>query len=261
MSKYIYEPKNRKPFVREVPDMEKPEFGKGYDAFDRALNYKIATQKYEEALSACHPDPIPVEGDIPSWWKPGEVVRVELVYQIMHDDLWEDANSDDYFFVLSEAGTDCARLIARPVPDDDSAENRMPDEYGSPEFAAETYAMSKFNHHHECEKHMIAYNSYLAALKSIRHYISERDQRILQSAKDNRRYESGVDKVGFIYISQLEEILQDKHLQSPPPVQEDVEQELVPRSNYANLEKQLVELMNVTGCMNVIEVIEYVKRL
>jgi hypothetical protein len=33
--------------------------------------------------------------------------------------------------------------------------------------------------------------------------------KVLETAKKERRYESGTDKIGFIYISQLEEIIND----------------------------------------------------
>lgn len=37
--------------------------------------------------------------------------------------------------------------------------------FNTPQFAAEAYASSEFNHHHECEKHMISYNGFMAGTR------------------------------------------------------------------------------------------------
>ena len=43
-------------------------------------------------------------------------------------------------------------------------------------------------------------------LDSIEKYLKYKKSEILEVAKDNRRFDSGTDKVGFIYYSQLEEL-------------------------------------------------------
>lgn len=42
---------------------------------------------------------------------------------------------------------------------------------------------------------------------SVNNYVKAKLSNVLQAAKQNARFESGTDKVGFIYISQLEELL------------------------------------------------------
>lgn len=44
-------------------------------------------------------------------------------------------------------------------------------------------------------------------LNSIENYIKLRNKEVLRLAKENARFESGSDKTGFIYITQLEELL------------------------------------------------------
>ena len=44
-------------------------------------------------------------------------------------------------------------------------------------------------------------------LASIENYLKNKKSNILQVAKENTRFDSGTDKVGFIYYSQLEELL------------------------------------------------------
>lgn len=45
---------------------------------------------------------------------------------------------------------------------------------------------------------------------SIERYIKFRNQEVLKLAKENARFESGSDKTGFIYITQLQELLNIK---------------------------------------------------
>lgn len=45
---------------------------------------------------------------------------------------------------------------------------------------------------------------------SIEKYIKLRNQEVLKLAKENARFESGSDKTGFIYITQLQELLNIK---------------------------------------------------
>ena len=44
-------------------------------------------------------------------------------------------------------------------------------------------------------------------LDSVEKYLKNKKSEILQVAKENRRFDSGTDQIGFIYYSQLEELL------------------------------------------------------
>ena len=55
-------------------------------------------------------------------------------------------------------------------------------------------------------KEMYATQFCLFLNKSENKFLAEK-AKILKKAKENARFESGTDKVGFIYISQLEELL------------------------------------------------------
>lgn len=100
-----------------------------------------------------------------------------------------------------------ASLSPAPADKTDAIEGeKPPEDYHTAQFAAETYAMGKFNHHHDSEKWMIAFDAYMEGCVNDRQKFASA---LLDQAKANRRYESGVDKVGFIYISQLEELLKE----------------------------------------------------
>lgn len=119
----IYTPQEGKPFVSEIPDMEKPDRnGLEYTGLDKDA-WSRDMKTYNEALSLCRTNiPFPEGFKVPKEWVPGQEVTgmVEFVKQIGNiaglNPLgldWVDATEEDEWEKLLP---EYRRIIARVKP-------------------------------------------------------------------------------------------------------------------------------------------------
>lgn len=116
MNRLIYTPKDGKPFVSEIPDMEKPVVPLLKSMYSIA-DYHHRMDLYHARLSLCRTDiPFPEGFKVPEEWEPDQEITgmVEYRYQAKKEGVWSDCDKD-VFDVIEKVLKDRSRLIARCI--------------------------------------------------------------------------------------------------------------------------------------------------